>query len=66
MTATKKEPKEEPVDNSPSKPTAGGSSRGTPTSKSTKGKRKANEEAKPSNGGPPKKVKTENVSHCYL
>ncbi|XP_058723728.1 transcription initiation factor IIF subunit alpha-like [Vicia villosa] len=60
-TATKqKEPKEEPVDNSPSKPTATGSARGTPTSKSSKGKRKANEETKPSNNVPPKKVKTEN------
>lgn len=66
-TATKqKEPKEEPVDNSPSKPTATGSARGTPTSKSSKGKRKANEETKPSNSVPPKKVKTENVSRCFL
>lgn len=44
--------KEEPVDNSPSKPPA----RGTPTSKSSKGKRKTTDEAKPA---PPKKVKTE-------
>lgn len=67
MTATKqKEPKEEPVDNSPSKPTATGPARGTPTSKSSKAKRKANEEAKPSVSVPPKKVKTENVSHCLL
>lgn len=61
VTATKqKEPKEEPVDNSPSKPTATGPARGTPTSKSSKAKRKANEEAKPSVSVPPKKVKTEN------
>ncbi|GFZ02109.1 transcription initiation factor IIF subunit alpha RAP74 [Actinidia rufa] len=55
-------PKEEPVDNSPLKATASGSARGTPTtSKSTKGKRKTNgDDAKTSNGGPAKKVKTEN------
>ncbi|KAK2378535.1 transcription initiation factor IIF subunit alpha [Trifolium repens] len=58
--AKQKAPKEEPVDNSPSKPTATGPARGTPTSKSSKGKRKTNEEAKPSIGVPPKKVKTEN------
>ncbi|RDX68433.1 Transcription initiation factor IIF subunit alpha [Mucuna pruriens] len=53
--------KEEPVDNSPSKPTATGPARGTP-SKSSKGKRKSNEEAKPSNpaSATPKKVKSEN------
>lgn len=56
-------PKEEPVDNSPSKTMATGSARGTPSSsKSSKGKRKSNEEAKPSNGATPKKVKTENES----
>lgn len=55
--------KEEPIDNSPSKPTATGPARGTPSSKSSKGKRKLNEEAKPSNTAPPKKVKVENVSH---
>jgi hypothetical protein len=64
--AKQKAPKEEPVDNSPSKPTATGPARGTPTSKSSKGKRKTNEEAKPSIGVPPKKVKTENVSLCFL
>ncbi|XAR53838.1 Ubiquitinyl hydrolase 1 [Bertholletia excelsa] len=55
-------PKEEPVDNSPAKPSPSGSARGTPnTSKSAKGKRKINgDDAKPSNGAPPKKVKTEN------
>ncbi|KAJ7949507.1 Transcription initiation factor IIF subunit alpha like [Quillaja saponaria] len=55
-------PKEEPADNSPLKPAPSGPSRGTPpTSKSAKGKRKLNgEEAKASNGAPPKKVKTEN------
>ncbi|KAK7245938.1 hypothetical protein RIF29_40792 [Crotalaria pallida] len=61
--ATKKKdtPKEEPADSKPSKPTTTGPARGTPsTSKSSKGKRKINEEAKPSNGAPPKKVKTEN------
>ncbi|KAL2341357.1 hypothetical protein Fmac_009297 [Flemingia macrophylla] len=54
--------KEEPVENSPSKPTATGSARGTPSSasKSSKGKRKSTEEAKPTNGATPKKVKTEN------
>lgn len=59
VTAAKKEPKEEPVDTSPSKPTTTGPARGTPTSKSSKGKRKASEEAKP-NIAPTKKVKTEN------
>ncbi|KAJ1427151.1 Winged helix-like DNA-binding domain superfamily [Sesbania bispinosa] len=54
-------PKEEPADNSPLKPTATGTARGTSsTSKSSKGKRKLNEETKASNGAPPKKVKTEN------
>ncbi|CAL5345545.1 unnamed protein product [Camellia sinensis] len=55
-------PKEEPVDNSPLKPASSGSARGTPTtSKSTKAKRKINgDDAKASNGAPPKKVKTEN------
>ena len=69
VTATKQKdaPKEEPVDNSPSKPAATGPARGTPsTSKSSKGKRKVNEEAKPSNGAMPKKVKAENVSPCFL
>ncbi|XP_057419659.1 transcription initiation factor IIF subunit alpha-like isoform X2 [Lotus japonicus] len=52
--------KEEPADNSPLKP-------GATTSKSSKGKRKINEEAKTSNGAPPKKepklsVKDENGS----
>ncbi|XP_020220384.1 transcription initiation factor IIF subunit alpha [Cajanus cajan] len=64
VTATKQKDalKEEPVDNSPSKPTTTGSARGTPSSasKSSKGKRKSNEDAKPSNGATPKKVKTEN------
>ncbi|KAF3451808.1 hypothetical protein FNV43_RR07904 [Rhamnella rubrinervis] len=55
-------PKEEPADNSPSKPVSSGSAKGTPsTSKSSKGKRKLNgDDAKTSNGAPPKKVKTEN------
>ncbi|KAA8515586.1 hypothetical protein F0562_018803 [Nyssa sinensis] len=58
----KEAPKEEPVDNSPSKAAPSGSARGTPsTSKSAKGKRKINgDDAKGSNGAPPKKVKTEN------
>ncbi|KAH1231559.1 Transcription initiation factor IIF subunit alpha [Glycine max] len=47
--------KEEPIDNSPSKPTATGPARGTPSSKSSKGKRKLNEETKPSNTATPKK-----------
>ncbi|AES64460.2 transcription initiation factor IIF subunit alpha [Medicago truncatula] len=59
ITATKqKEPKEEPIDSSPSKPTATGPARGTPTSK---GKRKENEEAKSSISVPTKKLKTENA-----
>ncbi|XP_061339847.1 transcription initiation factor IIF subunit alpha-like [Gastrolobium bilobum] len=54
-------PKEEPADNSPSKPAATGTARGTTSSsKTSKGKRKLNEETKTSNGAPPKKVKTEN------
>ncbi|KAI9161415.1 hypothetical protein LWI28_017164 [Acer negundo] len=54
--------KEEPVDNSPSKPAPSGSARGTPSaSKSAKGKRKSNgDDAKASTAAPPKKVKTEN------
>ena len=60
-------PKEEPADNSPLKPAAAGTARGTPsTSKSSKGKRKLNEESKASNGAQPKKVKTENVCHCFF
>ena len=55
--------KEEPIDNSPSKPTATGPARGTPSSKSSKGKIKLNEETKPSNTATPKKVKAENLSH---
>lgn len=58
-------PKEEPADNSPLKPAPSQPARGTPsTSKTSKGKRKLNEETKPS-VAPPKKVKTENVCH-YL
>ncbi|KAF7840559.1 Transcription initiation factor IIF subunit alpha [Senna tora] len=54
-------PKEEPADNSPLKPTSAPPARATPsTSKSSKGKRKLNEETKASNSAPPKKVKTEN------
>ncbi|OVA00393.1 Transcription initiation factor IIF [Macleaya cordata] len=57
-------PKEEPVDNSPSKTTPSGSARGTPsTSKSAKSKRKsAGDDGKVGNGAPSKKVKTENES----
>lgn len=56
--------KEEPADNSPSKPAPSGT-KGTPVSKSSKGKRKSNgDDAKTSNSAPLKKVKTENVSHC--
>lgn len=58
--APKKEPKEEPSDNSPAKSVSGVVSRGTPASKSTKGKRKSVDETKPSSSAPPKKVKTEN------
>ncbi|XP_048447273.1 transcription initiation factor IIF subunit alpha [Pyrus x bretschneideri] len=55
-------PKEEPSDNSPSKPTPSASSRGTtPTSKPSKGKRKSSgDDSKATNSAPPKKVKTEN------
>ena len=59
-------PKEEPTDNSPSKPAITGTVRGTvSTSKPSKGKRKFNEETKSTNGAPPKKVKIENVRHCF-
>ena len=59
-------PKEEPVDSSPMKPAPSGSARGTPsTTKSSKAKRKLNEETKASNGAPAKKVKTENVCNCF-
>lgn len=59
----KEAPKEEPVEESPSKPVPSASAKGTPpTSKSAKGKRKLNgDDAKPSNGAPQKKVKTETV-----
>jgi len=60
--APKKEPKEEPSDNSPAKSVSGVASRGTAALKSTKGKRKSVDETKPSSNAPPKKVKTENVS----
>ncbi|CAL1377122.1 unnamed protein product [Linum trigynum] len=51
--------KEEPVENSPAKATAAGSSKGNASSsKSTKGKRKA-DDSKASNTATPKKVKTE-------
>ncbi|XP_047163284.1 transcription initiation factor IIF subunit alpha-like [Vigna umbellata] len=59
-TKQKDAPKEEPVDISPSKPAATGPARGTPSSKSSKGKRKSNEEVKPANTATPKKVKQEN------
>lgn len=54
-------PKEEPADNSPMKPASSAPTRGTPnTSKSAKGKRKANgDDTKASNGAPVKKVKSE-------
>lgn len=55
-----KDPKEEAADSSPVKPVPGGSSRATPSSKSTKGKRKNGDDTKPASGAPQKKVKTEN------
>ncbi|XP_022720691.1 transcription initiation factor IIF subunit alpha isoform X2 [Durio zibethinus] len=57
-------PKEEPAENSPIKPAPSASARGTPsTSKSAKGKRKANgDDTKASNGTPLKKVKSESES----
>ncbi|KAL9243469.1 hypothetical protein vseg_017353 [Gypsophila vaccaria] len=51
-----KDPKEEPTD---AKSAAGGSSRGTPTSKSAKGKRKQGDDTKPASGAASKKMKTE-------
>ncbi|KAF8391632.1 hypothetical protein HHK36_023938 [Tetracentron sinense] len=57
-------PKEEPADNSPSKPVPSGS-RGTPpsTSKSTKAKRKSGgDDVKVTNGASQKKAKTENIT----
>lgn len=61
-------PKEEPAENSPVKTAPSGSARGTPsTSKSAKAKRKLNgDDAKASNGAPPKKVKTENVRLSFM
>lgn len=59
-------PKEEPTDNSPSKPVVTGTAQGTlSTSKPSKGKRKFNEETKATTGAPPKKVKIENVRHYF-
>ncbi|KAG9445312.1 hypothetical protein H6P81_016652 [Aristolochia fimbriata] len=56
-------PKEEPVDNSPAKTSAAGSSRGTPQSKSAKAKRKANgDDIKSSTVSPAKKAKPQNDS----
>ncbi|XP_065867533.1 transcription initiation factor IIF subunit alpha isoform X1 [Euphorbia lathyris] len=53
--------KEEPAESSPAKPMPSGSSKGTPPSKSAKGKRKLNgDDSKTSNGAPQKKVKAEN------
>ncbi|KAH9613670.1 hypothetical protein KSS87_005170 [Heliosperma pusillum] len=54
-----KDPKEEASDSSPSKPAAGKSSRGTPTSKSAKGKRKNGDDTKPASGSALKKIKSE-------
>lgn len=55
--------KEEPADNSPSKAAPSGT-KGTPASKSAKGKKKADgDDAKISNNALPKRSKTENVSH---
>ncbi|XP_030973075.1 transcription initiation factor IIF subunit alpha isoform X1 [Quercus lobata] len=55
-------PKEEPAENSPLKTAPSGPAKGTPSSsKSSKSKRKLNgDDAKATNGAPPKKVKTEN------
>lgn len=60
-------PKEEPADNSPLKTAPSGPAKGTPSSsKSAKSKRKLNgDDAKATNGAPPKKVKTENVGHYF-
>ncbi|XP_072974176.1 transcription initiation factor IIF subunit alpha isoform X1 [Typha angustifolia] len=61
----KETPKDEPTENSPSKPAPpSGSARSTPSvSKSSKGKRKpGNDEAKPTNGAPSKKVKVDSDS----
>lgn len=60
-TKQKDAPKEEPADNSPSKPASSGVARGTPSSKSGKGKRKSSDDAKPAASAPAKKGKTENV-----
>ncbi|KAH7545291.1 hypothetical protein FEM48_Zijuj01G0078100 [Ziziphus jujuba var. spinosa] len=62
VTTKKEAPKEEPADSTPVKPVPSGSAKGTPSSsKSSKTKRKLNvDDAKSSNGAPPKKVKTEN------
>ncbi|KAK9706343.1 hypothetical protein RND81_07G117400 [Saponaria officinalis] len=51
-----KNPKEEPTD---AKSAAGGSSRGTPTSKSAKGKRKQGDDTKPASTTASKKMKAE-------
>ncbi|GAB2301030.1 hypothetical protein Dimus_035066 [Dionaea muscipula] len=60
--------KEEPSENSPSKPVPGGSTKGTPSSsKPAKGKRKTNgDDPKAANHTPAKKVKIENVNICLL
>ena len=54
--------KTEPAENSPSKPLPTGSSLETPTSKSSKAKRKpGSDHIKSPNGAPAKKMKTDNV-----
>ncbi|XP_048335935.1 transcription initiation factor IIF subunit alpha isoform X2 [Ziziphus jujuba] len=57
VTTKKEAPKEEPADSTPVKPVPSGSAKGTPSSsKSSKTKRKLNvDDAKSSNGAPPKK-----------
>lgn len=59
-------PKEEPVDNSPSKTVPAASARGTPSQSksSSKVKRKPGvDDVKTANGAPTKKLKTDNVCH---
>ncbi len=64
----KDQPKDEPVDNSPAKPTPSGHARGTPPASKSKQKRKSGggDDSKASGGAASKKAKVESVSSYTL
>lgn len=60
-------PKDEPVDNSPLKPTPAGSTRGTPSNSKSKAKKKSgSDEVKTTNSALVKKVMIDNAFHSCL